>query len=71
MSQKDKLLEKIKNNPKNVNFDEASKLLEWAGFELVSVVGSHHKFKKGGVTLIIPRQNPLRQAYIKQILERI
>ncbi|MFK4825562.1 type II toxin-antitoxin system HicA family toxin [Paenochrobactrum sp. BZR 588] len=30
------------------------KRLESEGFELISVKGSHHKFRKGEVTIIIP-----------------
>ena len=30
------------------------KRLKDEGFELVSVRGSHHKFRKGSVTLIVP-----------------
>lgn len=30
------------------------KRLKDEGFELVSVRGSHHKFRKGAVTLIVP-----------------
>lgn len=71
MSQKDKLLKKIKNNPKDVSFDEACKLLEWFGFEFLHATGSHHKFKKGEISLVIPRQNPLKPIYIKHILERL
>jgi len=30
------------------------KKLEQDGFELVKVVGSHHKFKKGSLTVTVP-----------------
>lgn len=30
------------------------KRLKEEGFELVSVRGSHHKFRKGSITLIVP-----------------
>lgn len=30
------------------------KRLKQEGFELISVRGSHHKFRKGSVTLIVP-----------------
>lgn len=33
MSRRDKLLEKIRNNPKGVRFEELDKLLGWYGFE--------------------------------------
>jgi len=28
--------------------------LKEEGYELVSIFGSHHKFRKGGVTIIVP-----------------
>lgn len=30
------------------------KRLEKEGFELIAVVGSHHKFRKGSLTVIVP-----------------
>lgn len=30
------------------------KRLESEGFELISVKGSHHKFRKGEITIIVP-----------------
>ncbi|MBZ9771213.1 type II toxin-antitoxin system HicA family toxin [Mesorhizobium sp. CO1-1-8] len=30
------------------------KRLKEDGFELISVLGSHHKFRKGGIVLIVP-----------------
>ena len=33
---------------------EIVKRLKAEGFELVSVRGSHHKFRKGGITVVVP-----------------
>ena len=33
---------------------EIVKCLKQEGFELISVRGSHHKFRKGGIVLIVP-----------------
>lgn len=33
---------------------EIVKRLEAEGFELVSIRGSHHKFRKGSITVIVP-----------------
>ena len=33
------------------------KRLEADGFELVSIRGSHHKFRKGSITVIVPHPN--------------
>jgi predicted RNA binding protein YcfA (HicA-like mRNA interferase family) len=45
MSQRAKLLQKIRNNPKGVSFDELDSLLQWYGFELNRVRGSHHIYR--------------------------
>lgn len=39
----------MERNSKNI-----VKRLAAEGWELVSVKGSHHKFRKGGVTVIVP-----------------
>lgn len=39
----------MERNSKNI-----VKRLTAEGFELVAVKGSHHKFRKGGVTVIVP-----------------
>ncbi|MFZ1709311.1 MAG: type II toxin-antitoxin system HicA family toxin [Anaerolineae bacterium] len=44
MSQRKKLLEKLRHNPKNVRFEELETLLVQHGFQLVRVTGSHHYF---------------------------
>jgi hypothetical protein len=46
VSRREKLLTKIRTDPRGVRFDELAKLLEWHGFELKRVKGSHHYFAK-------------------------
>ena len=36
------------------NSREIVKRLKAEGFRLVSVSGSHHKFSKGGITVVVP-----------------
>ncbi len=36
------------------NSQEIVKRLKAEGFELVSVKGSHHKFRKGAITVVVP-----------------
>lgn len=69
MSNVEKLLKNIENNPKNVRMAELKKLLEWYGYELVSINGSHHKFKKDGISIIVPYKKPIKEIYIKQVLQ--
>ncbi|MCD8487605.1 type II toxin-antitoxin system HicA family toxin [Geitlerinema calcuttense] len=44
MSKKQKLLQQILNNPKNVSFKDMVSLVEAFGFTLARVNGSHHIF---------------------------
>lgn len=46
MNNKEKLIKELENNPKNASFANIEKLLSWYGYKLVSIRGSHHKFKK-------------------------
>ncbi len=36
------------------NSRDIAKRLKAEGFELVSVKGSHHKFRKGAITVVVP-----------------
>jgi predicted RNA binding protein YcfA (HicA-like mRNA interferase family) len=64
MSRREKLLAKIKNNPKGVRFEDLTKLLEWYGFELKRVRGSHHAYMCGSYNLIVPKRSPHMHSYI-------
>ncbi|EAJ5396919.1 type II toxin-antitoxin system HicA family toxin, partial [Campylobacter jejuni] len=52
MSNKEKIIKELENNPKNVSFANIEKLLSWYGYKLVSIRGSHHKFKKDNKSII-------------------
>lgn len=69
MATKDKLLKKITNNPKNVKFEELKKLLVWYEYLHVSTSGSHYKFKKDGMSIVVPYKKPIKEIYVKQILQ--
>lgn len=44
MSQREKLIESIRNNPKDVGFDDACKVAEWLGFIHKGGKGAHRAF---------------------------
>ncbi len=46
MNRRENLLAKIRNNPRGVKFRDLTKVLEWHGFELRKVTGSHHIYKR-------------------------
>jgi predicted RNA binding protein YcfA (HicA-like mRNA interferase family) len=67
-----KLLERLKNNPKGATFDEIRTLLLQEGFRLDRVTGSHHIFKKSGITFVIPvHQNRVKSVYVKRVIELV
>ena len=73
MSTKEKLLKNIKNNPKNVSYDDIKKILNLYGFELVSIKGSHHKFRRNenGRSIMVPYHKPIKENYVKDVLKEI
>jgi predicted RNA binding protein YcfA (HicA-like mRNA interferase family) len=50
MSQREKLLEKLRASPRNVTFKELEALLMAYDYKLVRVSGSHHIYGRPGYT---------------------
>ena len=74
MSRHDKLLTKIRNNPNAVRFEDLAKLLEWHGFELRRIKGSHHVFRRGQEPPIVVsrRRTPhVSPGAVKEVIQRI
>lgn len=74
MSQRDKLLLKIRNNPKDVRFDDLCKLLEWDGWQQRSTQtsSSHFVYRKEGfgkVTIPKGKDGKVKTIYVKRVLE--
>ena len=57
MSKLKKLSDKVRNNPKNVRFDEICKLAEAFGFKYKGGKGSHVVYSKKGIPDIVNFQN--------------
>jgi predicted RNA binding protein YcfA (HicA-like mRNA interferase family) len=68
----EKLIEKMRNRPNGIRYEEAVKVLKHIGYELDRVRGSHHQFRnaKGNLTTI-KYANPLDAVYVKDILKRL
>ena len=67
-----KLLERLRNNPTNVTFDDLRTLLLREGFTLDRVTGSHHIFKKSGTIFVIPvHSNRVKSVYVKRVIELV
>ncbi len=70
MSSRDKLIQRILSDTKNVSFDEAESLLFWLGFK-VRVSGSHYVFRKVGIacTVSIKKRPQLLSYQINDLRE--
>ena len=67
-----KLLKRLKNNRRGATFEEIRTLLSQEGFKLDRVTGSHHIFKRSGVTFVIPvHQNRVKSVYVRRVIELI
>jgi len=71
MSRQEKLLAKIRNNPKGVRFEELDLLLTWHGFERrQSRRGtSHYVYRRGPYVITVARRKPyVHSKAIKDVL---
>jgi predicted RNA binding protein YcfA (HicA-like mRNA interferase family) len=67
-----KLLNRLTKKPKEATLDDIRKLLAHEGFALDRVTGSHHIFKKAGVTFVIPvHGNRVKSVYVKRVIALI
>ncbi|MEO8231031.1 MAG: type II toxin-antitoxin system HicA family toxin [Ignavibacteriota bacterium] len=72
MTKKDKLFERIKNNPRNVRFSDLRSLLKEENFFLERITGSHHIFKRNDYIFVIPVHNDrVKTVYVKKVIELI
>ena len=77
MGKLEKLIERLKSNPKDFTFDEMHGLLLALGFEISNkgkTSGSRVKFFKDGVCIILHKPHPRKEllAYqIKQVIETL
>ncbi|MFZ4816990.1 MAG: type II toxin-antitoxin system HicA family toxin [Phototrophicaceae bacterium] len=75
MSKREKRLEKLRQSPKDVSFEQLRQVLEDHGFILTKVTGSHHTFKRKigqeEIRLTIPYRKPLLAIYVSQAIDEI
>lgn len=72
MTKREKLFDKIVNNPRDVSFADIRKLLEQENFILERVTGSHHVFRKTSITFVVPvHNNKVKTVYVKRVIELI
>ena len=69
---KQKLLRRLKNAPSGATFNDIRSLLLEEGFRLDRVTGSHHIFKKGDLTFVIPvHANRVKSVYVKRVIKLV
>lgn len=74
MPQFEKLLQRISSLDKNMRFDELKKVLERLGYSMTpsGSGGSHMTFrKKGRFPITIPKNNPIKVAYVELVKRKI
>ncbi|GAW93293.1 toxin HicA [Calderihabitans maritimus] len=72
MTKLDKLLQKIKNNPKQVRFKELDRILIRYGFSRRQPRGgsSHYIYTKGTVRLVVPYRQPhIKSVYVERAIK--
>lgn len=72
MSDLEKLLERVKQNPKAVRFNELDNILRKAGFIRSQPGGgsSHYIYRKGRQKLVVPYRRPyILQAYVARAIK--
>lgn len=69
----EKLVDKMIRQPNGIRFNELVRVLNAYGYELVrSSSGSHRHFRNNnGDVITIKEENPLKAAYVKDVLRRI
>jgi predicted RNA binding protein YcfA (HicA-like mRNA interferase family) len=73
MANVEKIVDKMKRQPNGIRPEEADKVLQAYGYEPVRQKGSHRQYlnKKTGDLTTIKQENPLKKAYVDDILNRI
>lgn len=72
MSSVEKIIEKMKTQPRGIRYADASKVLNHFGYIFVRKRGSHrHVRNDAGELVVLKKERPLKISYIEDILSRI
>lgn len=72
MSNIEKLIEKMTNQPNGIRVSEIDKVLTHFGYRFDRQRGSHRQYiNKAGDVITIKNENPLKAVYVKDVLNRI
>ena len=69
----EKIIDKMKRQPNGIRPEEAERVLNAFGYQLVRQKGNHKQYlnKKTGELTTIKQENPLKKVYVMDILNRI
>ena len=73
MTQRDKLVERLRQHPKGVTLEELDRVLRMSGFVLVRVRGSHHVYHRpGGPSVTVASHGPhVNSDAVREVLRYI
>ena len=73
MTKADKILQKMRNNPRDWRITDVQALAERFGIDVRNPRGSHVILSHSGVTeiLSVPAHKPVKQIYIRKLVEMI
>ena len=70
MSKYEKIIQNLKNDPKNISFETINSLLEKFGYRAYNNASSHWQFRKENKpTITIPYKRPIKAIYVKMVLK--
>ncbi len=69
----DKIIDKMRRQPNGIRPEEAEKVLNALGYQLVRQKGSHKQYlnRQTGQLTTIKQENPLKKVYVIDVLNRI
>lgn len=69
----EKIIEKMKRQPNGIRSEEIDRVLKAYGYEAVRQKGSHKQYlnREKGDLITVKQENPLKKAYIVDVLNRI
>lgn len=72
MAKIEKVIEKMKNQPKGITFAEIKKVLLHIGYVEKRITGSHHHFEnEEGLVTTVKRENPVDIQAVKDAINRM
>ncbi len=72
MGKREKLIDRLTDNPQNTTFGDLRNLLEYEGFYLDRVTETHHIFIYAETIFVIPVNNSkVKAIYVEKVLELI